>query len=178
MSIYKLTHKFTTLSHQFYAVETPLNLEEMNYACVYLQLVRYTLPVSLDCCDDDIGESDGAPLLNQFYQMKPIYEPCPFDAEIDFYDNWNEYAARTLDLDRINQYAVIDADIRMLEFILAESTHNPNDAPFSGIESKVILEQLMSGAPILPEWDLRDITGKLITKPFNETNQLFLISQD
>lgn len=178
MSIYKLTHKYTTLCDKYFAVETPFNLEEMNYACVYLQLVRYTLPVSLDCCDDDIGESDGVPLLSQFYNMKPIYEPCPFDAEIDFYDNWNEYAARTLDLERINQYAVIDADIKMLEFILAESKRHPFEVPFSGLESKIILEQLISGAPIMPEWDLRDITGKLIAKPYHKTNQRFLITPD
>lgn len=94
MKTYKLSHHYSRL-HGFYGVKTEFDIHQINLACAYLQLIRHDLPL-VEGTEDTIGGDNGAALLSAIYGMDMLTNEEPYIAELDFYDNWNEYCGGKL----------------------------------------------------------------------------------
>ncbi|HAH4691382.1 TPA: hypothetical protein N2P55_003588 [Escherichia coli] len=174
MNTYKLSHSYSRL-HGFYGVNTDLNLHQLNLTCAYLQLLRYDLPY-LKGAEDTIGEDNGRYLLSTIYGMKPLHEEQPYGAELDFYDNWNDYCGgklKTLTYEIVgvsmpNAFrAVISSLIKDCEESL--EVKNPFDDAddqsryMDDIKENISrLNTLLTGKPVDPAWGWRSLDGDFL----------------
>ncbi|WGM03513.1 hypothetical protein [Arsenophonus nasoniae] len=158
--IYQLT-SVNSNSNNFYGVEADLTLEDFQHACAYVQIVRDGLPVLSSCLDDCVGDWDGVILLNRFYGFKPIYKMIKPDEIIDFYDNWHEYVLKN-DVNKINQFAVINASRKIVEFFCEKIEKTIQDFPHFEIELKR-LRLLLNGECVEETWNWQRIDAKYLT---------------
>lgn len=165
MNTYKLTHHYSRLCGSF-AVKTDFNLHQLNLACAYIQLIRIDLP-DVPGAEDGICEDDGEKILCKLYGMKGVDEP-PYDAELDFYDNWNDYCGGRLDdltfeiinIARPGAYrAVIESMIENCRDSLENHWVREGDdekAYVDKIQSSIErLSMLLEGKPVDPAWGWR-----------------------
>ena len=174
---YQLTHAYSR-SAQFYGVETNLSLEQFQQACAYIQLVRDKLP-SFSSSDDYLVECETLFLLQMFYGFMPLYENSEVDAIVDVHHNWECYVIGG-SLASINQYAICNASIIMLEFLRYKLQAKLNN--YSNEKIKVDLarlDSLLSGHFLKKEWELRDVYGNDLTGiQFLRSDKVELISKE
>lgn len=159
----RITHQYSTLIN-FNGVRTSMSIEDLNYACIYLQLLYDTLP-DFSTVQDVLVEDCCVMLLSRFYDCKPIisnYHPIDFDeedddSEIDLYFNWEEYAWLGKNLTILNKrFARPEVKLAMLEVMLQEAIASVerNSTP----EREKVIERLMAiknGQAVPIEWGLK-----------------------
>lgn len=162
--IYQLTHEYSRMKSNYYAVRMELCSRDFNYACAYIQLIRDALP-SLPVIDDCIGEVEAFTLLQTFYgAVSANNEECGPDDIVDLHENWNSYVCPH-DLKKINAFAVPNASYKMLEYLIADAQENL--ASSTGNERFQVeierLKSLLTGAKVQKEWGWQDIYGQSLT---------------
>ncbi|MDE9447686.1 hypothetical protein KKJ04_19450 [Xenorhabdus bovienii] len=73
-----------------------MNFHNLNLICAYLQLIKDELP-ELKGVENVLGEDNGSALLATVYGMDIIREKQPYSAELDLYENWNDYCGGKLE---------------------------------------------------------------------------------
>ncbi|WP_272522446.1 hypothetical protein [Providencia sp. PROV202] len=174
---YQLTHAYSR-SAQFYGVETNLSLEQFQQACAYIQLIRDKLP-SFSSSDDCLVECEILFLLQMFYGVMPLYENSELDAIVDVHHNWECYVIGG-NLALINQYAICNASIIMLEFLRYKLQTKLNiDSNEKAKVDLARLDALLSGHFLKKEWELRDVYGNDLTGiQFLRSDKVELISKE
>ncbi|EJU2259354.1 hypothetical protein N4J10_003975 [Escherichia coli] len=169
MNTYKLSHHYSRL-HGFYGVKTEFDLHQLNLASAYLQLIRHDLPL-VEGAEDTIGADNGAALLSAIYGMDMLTAESPYIAELDFYDNWNEYCgvklysieAELLNISMPNVYqAVILSMINdcqeSLTRIYSRDLSDESTVRINAItENLKRLTALARGEAVDPSWGWRSI---------------------
>ncbi|ECB2552943.1 hypothetical protein EVU20_22070 [Salmonella enterica subsp. enterica serovar Java] len=173
MNTYKLTHFYSRL-HGFYGVRTDLDLHQLNLVCAYLQLMRYDLPY-LQGAEDTIGEDNGCALLSVIYGMEPVRKETPYTAELDFYENWNDYCGgklHSIEFEIIgcakpNVYSAIimslinDCQQSLVHAFKHETDIDP--AWISNVRENIDrLIGLIKGEAVDPAWGWRSIDGEAL----------------
>ncbi len=160
---FRITHEYSTLKG-FFGVRTSYNLEELNYICAYLQLVRYDLPL-FGTVDDVLGEDDVVAILGQFYDcLSIVSQRPPSDVDcygvVELYSNWEHYAVGA-DRKKLHllagmrgvQFAVVDR-------MLLQARKHANDE--SGRLYVSQLEFIRNGGVVPEEWKLATLEPKSI----------------
>ncbi|UBX47722.1 hypothetical protein LDO51_10990 [Providencia alcalifaciens] len=174
---YQLTYAYSQ-SAQFYGVETNLSLEQFQQACAYIQLIRDKLP-SFSSSDDCLVECETLFLLQMFYGFTPLYENREIDAIVDVHHNWECYVIGG-NLASINQYAICNASIIMLEFLRYKLQAKLNTYTNESVKVDLArLDYLLSGHFLKREWALRDVYGNDLTgMQFLRSDKVELISKE
>ena len=123
MKLYELQHLHLpkTAPKKQYFVESYLGNQEFNLLCAYIQVVHcYECPKFTPKCpiEEVIWPDTAMDIINRMYGFNVWVESDaigkPFQI-IDLYENWQLYCCNNFEASKLNQYAVIDAGLQILE---------------------------------------------------------------
>lgn len=179
MTIFRLTHCYSSMQDHFFGVESSLSEYEINLRCAYIQCIRERLPL-LPCTQAFINEMSCMILLHEFYGIRQITTPRRYNKCIDLHQNWIDYCFPSCNMqDSLNDVSVENASHQLLTLMYKEAEEHVSMLAASGsndLLASVIemdnLREVIKGTPVSPAWGWTDINGhslagKRYTQNFN-----------
>ncbi|EKH6496487.1 MULTISPECIES: hypothetical protein [Enterobacterales] len=93
MNKFRITHTYATRKDDFYAIETMMNLHQVDLAVAYLQFMHFNLP-TFNFLNDGLCELDVIVLMHRIYGANIITDRTAIKAEVDLYVNWEHQLSR------------------------------------------------------------------------------------
>ncbi|EOZ8645595.1 hypothetical protein ACQWTT_001346 [Acinetobacter baumannii] len=181
--IYQLTHNYTLLT-DFFGIETNLDQNELEKVLFYIEAIHMKhMPNLSYIIDDTLSETDVIELLPILYKgtnysFNPVYKKPEQDfITIDLWNIENSFQKYKPILNEINEkFALPNASLSLMKYyqleviaLLKKENIIDNEENTKNFNREAeILEKILKGVEILPEWEItsflqKDLTGKQFT---------------